>query len=52
KDFEFRISDVVINRGAEFIVVIAGEIMRMPGLPKAPQALKIDMVNGFVEGLS
>lgn len=52
KDFEFRISDVVINRGAEFIVVIAGDIMRMPGLPKVPQASKIDMVNGFVEGLS
>lgn len=52
KNFEFRISDVVINRGAEFIVVIAGSIMRMPGLPKSPQALKIDMVNGYIEGLS
>lgn len=52
KDFEFRINDVVINRGAEFIVVIAGSIMRMPGLPKVPQAVKIDMVNGLVEGLS
>jgi Formyltetrahydrofolate synthetase len=29
-----------------------GQIMRMPGLPKEPQAKKIDVVNGFIEGLS
>ena len=34
------------------LVVIAGEIMRMPGLPKEPQALHIDIVNGEIEGLS
>ena len=34
------------------IVVIMGEIMRMPGLPKVPQASKIDIVDGQVEGLS
>ena len=34
------------------IVVIMGEIMRMPGLPKVPQAQKIDIVNGLIEGLS
>lgn len=33
-------------------VIIAGEIMRMPGLPKEPQALHIDIVNGEIEGLS
>jgi formate--tetrahydrofolate ligase len=42
----------VINTGAEMIVAIAGEIMRMPGLPKEPQAKKIDIVNGEIEGLS
>ncbi len=52
KDFEFKINDIVINHGAEFIVAIAGEIMRMPGLPKEPQAKYIDIVNGYVEGLS
>ncbi|WP_292008857.1 formate--tetrahydrofolate ligase [Chryseobacterium sp.] len=51
-DFEFQISDIVINRGAEFIVVLAGDIMRMPGLPKEPQALHIDFKNGQIEGLS
>ena len=34
------------------IVVVMGEIMRMPGLPKQPQALRIDIVDGQVEGLS
>ncbi|MEC4115291.1 formate--tetrahydrofolate ligase [Myroides pelagicus] len=52
KDFSITINDIVINRGAEFIVAIAGDIMRMPGLPKAPQALKIDLVDGLIEGLS
>lgn len=52
KDFELKVRDIVINNGAEMIVVIMGEIMRMPGLPKVPQAQKIDIVNGLIEGLS
>ena len=52
KDFEFHVQDIVINAGAEMLVVISGEIMRMPGLPKNPQALHIDIVNGEIEGLS
>ena len=52
KDFEFHIKDIVINMGAEMIVVIAGDIMRMPGLPKSPQANRIDIVDGHIEGLS
>ena len=51
-NFEFHVRDIVINSGAEMIVVIAGEIMRMPGLPKSPQAERIDIVNGEIEGLS
>ncbi len=51
-NFEFHVQDIVINRGAEMLVIIAGEIMRMPGLPKEPQALHIDVVNGVIEGLS
>ena len=50
--FNIAIRDVVINQGSEFIVLIAGEILRMPGLPKVPQAEKIDIVNGEIEGLS
>ena len=52
KDFELKVQDVIINNGAEMIVVVMGEIMRMPGLPKQPQALYMDIVNGEVEGLS
>ncbi len=52
KDFEFEVQDIVINAGAEMLVVISGEIMRMPGLPKNPQAVHIDIVNGEIEGLS
>ena len=52
KDFELKVQDVIINNGAEMIVVVMGEIMRMPGLPKQPQALRIDIVDGQIEGLS
>ena len=34
KDFELKVRDIIINNGAEMIVVVMGEIMRMPGLPK------------------
>ena len=50
--FELKVRDIFINNGAEMIVAIMGEIMRMPGLPKEPQAKKIDIVNGYIEGLS
>lgn len=36
-NFEFHIKDIVINNGAEMLVAIAGEILRMPGLPKVPK---------------
>ena len=52
KDFELKVRDVIINNGAEMIVVVMGEIMRMPGLPKEPQDRKIDIVDGMIEGLS
>lgn len=52
KNFTFTINDIVINNGAEFIVAIAGSIMRMPGLPADPQANRIDIVDGYIEGLS
>ena len=50
--FEFHIKDIVVNHGAEMLVIIAGEILRMPGLPKVPQAEKIDIIDGEIEGLS
>lgn len=50
--FTINIRDIVINCGAEMIVLIAGDILRMPGLPKSPQAERIDIVNGEIVGLS
>lgn len=52
KDFELKISDIEINAGAGFIVALAGEMMRMPGLPKVPQANHIRIVDGEIEGLN
>ena len=52
KNFELKVRDIIINNGAEMIVVIMGEIMRMPGLPKDPQAKRIDIVDGVIEGVS
>lgn len=50
--FEMQINDVIINSGAEMIVAVAGDILRMPGLPKKPKALEIKIENGQIEGLS
>ena len=50
--FNIKIRDFVINAGAEMIVAIAGDIMRMPGLAKTPQAEHITVVDGLIEGLS
>ena len=52
KDTPFHIDEIKINNGAEFLVVIAGEMMRMPGLPKKPAAMTIDYKDGEIIGLS
>ena len=50
--FTIRIRDVILNCGSEMIVAIAGDMLRMPGLPKSPQAERITIENGEIEGLS
>lgn len=52
ENFNINIRDLVINSGSEMIVAIAGDIMRMPGLSKSPQAERIDVIDGQIEGLS
>ena len=52
RGFDMKVEDIVLNSGAEMIVVIMGSIMRMPGLPKEPQAVHMDIVDGQIEGLS
>ena len=50
--FTVTIKNVKVSAGAGFIVVLTGDIMTMPGLPKAPSALKIDVdENGKITGL-
>ena len=46
-----NVREVRLAAGAEFIVMVCGDIMTMPGLPKVPSANKIDIVNGKVVGL-
>ena len=50
--FTLTIKDIELNAGSGFIVVLAGDIMRMPGLSKTPQAMNINLAeDGNVEGL-
>lgn len=52
KDFEITVRNVSLSNGAGFVVVYTGEIMTMPGLPKAPAAHNIDVdQNGKIAGL-
>ena len=50
--FKIHIKEVILNAGAEFIVVITGKIFTMPGLPKKPAAENIDIdQNGNIIGI-
>ncbi|MDA8108377.1 MAG: formate--tetrahydrofolate ligase [Betaproteobacteria bacterium] len=50
-DHVINVREVRLAAGAEFIVMICGDIMTMPGLPKVPSAARIDIVDGKVVGL-
>ena len=51
RDFDITVRRVILSAGPGFVVPLLGEIIRMPGLPKQPQAEKMDWVNGEVVGL-
>ena len=52
ESFKIHVQDVILNAGAEFIVIITGKIFTMPGLPKVPAAENIDInSDGEIEGL-
>ena len=52
KDFFVTVRGIQINSGAGFLVVLTGNIMRMPGLPKSPVALKIELqADGTITGV-
>ena len=52
RGFKVEINDLIPNTGSGFLVAIAGDIMRMPGLPKVPAANNMDILdNGEIVGL-
>lgn len=52
QDFEVTVRNLAVSAGAGFVVVLTGEILRMPGLPKRPLAEQIDYVDGKIVGLA
>ena len=51
-DFTLHVREVYVNAGAGFVVVLTGNVMTMPGLPKQPAAINIDVDdNGVIVGL-
>ena len=50
-DFEVTVRRIQINAGAGFLVVLTGEILRMPGLPRQPLATSIDLQGNEIVGL-
>ncbi len=50
-DFEVTVRGVQINAGAGFLVVLTGDILRMPGLPRRPLAARMDLRDGRITGL-
>jgi formate--tetrahydrofolate ligase len=51
RNFDVVVRDFIVSAGAGFVVPLLGDIMRMPGLPSAPQAERMDLVDGEVRGL-
>ena len=43
RDFQVTVRNIQVSAGAEFLVVLTGAIMRMPGLPKQPMAFQLDL---------
>ena len=51
EDFEITVREVILAAGAGYLVPLLGDIIRMPGLPKTPQAERMDLVDGEVRGM-
>ena len=50
-DFDITVRNIQVNAGAGFLVVLTGDMLRMPGLPRVPAADRIDLVNGEIQNL-
>lgn len=51
RDFAVTVREILIAAGAGFLIPITGDILRMPGLPKKPQAESINVVDGKIQGM-
>lgn len=51
KDYNIHVTDLVLKSGTEFIVVLTGDIMTMPGLPKVPNSENIDIIDDVTIGI-
>ncbi|HHO49614.1 MAG TPA: formate--tetrahydrofolate ligase [Deltaproteobacteria bacterium] len=51
RDFEVTVQGIRLAAGAGFLVVLLGDIVRMPGLPRRPAALDIELIDGVIHGL-
>mgnify|MGYP000827464257 FL=1 len=52
KDFRIMVRQVKVSAGAGFVVALTGDVLTMPGLPKEPAALRIDVdETGKISGL-
>jgi formate--tetrahydrofolate ligase len=51
RGFDVRVKRILANTGAGFLVVLTGDVIRMPGLPKRPSALDVDVVDGKIVGV-
>ena len=49
--FEITVRRLILAAGAGFLVPLLGDIIRMPGLPAAPQAERIDLIDGEIVGI-
>jgi len=49
--FDITVRRLILSAGAGFVVLLLGDILRMPGLPASPQALRIDFADGEIRGL-
>jgi formate--tetrahydrofolate ligase len=51
ENFSVTVREILVAAGAGFLIPITGDILRMPGLPKKPQAENIDVVDGRIQGI-
>ena len=49
--FPIHVQSIEINTGAGLLVVLTGDIVRMPGLPKTPSAVRFDVIDGRISGV-